>query len=230
MAKPKKLLEQVSDRIHIKQYSTKTEQAYLNWIKQYILFHDKKHPADLSAQDLENFLTYLATERNVAASTQNQALSAILFLYREVLDIPLETDFQFVGAKKPKRLPIVLSRDEVQSVLDRMTGTTKIIGQLLYGSGLRISEAIRLRVQNIDFAQGHILVRDGKGAQDRLTMLPTAVVEPLEETSCSRPGSAPTRPGKRLWARLSPQCACQKISPCRSRMDLAVHLPVEDYL
>ena len=138
MARPKKLLEQVSDRIRVKQYSNKTEQAYLNWIKHYILFHNKKHPTELGTQDLEKFLTYLAKERNVAASTQNQALSAILFLYKEVLDMPLETDFQFVGAKKPKRLPIVLSQIEVQAVLDRMAGTTKIIGQLLYGSGLRI--------------------------------------------------------------------------------------------
>ena len=142
MARSKKLLEQVSDRIHIKQYSTKTEQAYINWIKQYILFHDKKHPAELGAQDLENFLTYLATERNVAASTQNQALSAILFLYKEVLDMPLETDFQFVGAKKSKRLPKVLSRNEVQAVLDRMAGTTKIIGQMLYFSGQQIIGAV----------------------------------------------------------------------------------------
>jgi len=135
----------------------------------------------LTAEDLETYLTYLAAEGKVAASTQNQALSAILFLYKEVLDMPIETNFKFIGAKKPKRLPVVLTNQEVHQVLDRMVGTTKIIGQLLYGSGLRISEAIRLRVQNIDFGQGQILVRDGKGAQDRITMLPEIVVEPLRE-------------------------------------------------
>lgn len=168
------------DRIRLKQYSHKTEAAYLNWIKRYILFHKKKHPKEMGARDLEKYLTYLAVERKVAASTQNQALSAILFLYKEVLKIPLETDFQFIGAKKPKRLPIVLSKKEVHKVLNRMTGTTKIIAQLLYGSGLRISEVVRLRVQNIDFEQRQILVRDGKGAQDRITMLPESVVEPLK--------------------------------------------------
>jgi integron integrase len=178
--KPKKLLDRVRDRIRLKQYSHKTEQAYLNWIKRYILFHKKKHPKEMGAAELEKYLTYLATEQKVAASTQNQALSAILFLYKEVLKIPLETDFQFIGAKKPKRLPIVLSKKEVQKVLNRMTGTTKIIGQLLYGSGLRISEVVRLRVKNIDFEQRQILVRDGKGAQDRITMLPESVVEPLK--------------------------------------------------
>jgi integron integrase len=181
MPQPKKLMDQVKDRIRIKQYAYKTEQAYLNWIKRYILFHNKKHPSELGAQDLENYLTFLAAERNVAASTQNQALSAILFLYNEVLDIPLGADFQFIGAKKPKRLPVVLSKEEVQRVLDRLAGTTKIVSQLLYGSGLRISEVIRLRVQNIDFEQGQILVRDGKGAQDRITILPEVVVEPLKE-------------------------------------------------
>jgi integron integrase len=177
---PKKLLDRVRDRIRLKQYSLKTEQAYLNWIKRYILYHKKKHPNDMGAAELEKYLTYLATERKVAASTQNQALSAILFLYKEVLKIPLETDFQFVGAKKPKRLPVVLSKKEVQQVLDRLTGTTKIIGQLLYGSGLRISEVVRLRVQNTDFEQRQILVRDGKGAQDRITMLPESVIEPMK--------------------------------------------------
>lgn len=179
--KPKKLLEQVSDSIRLKQYSRRTEQAYTHWIKQYILFHHKKHPKDMGATELEKFLTYLAVERNVAASTQNQALSAILFLYKEVLRTPLETNFQFIGAKKPKRLPVVLSKKEVQQVLNRLTGTVQLIGQLLYGSGLRIDEAVRLRVQNVDFDQRQLLVRDGKGAQDRITMLPESVVEPLRK-------------------------------------------------
>ena len=179
--KPKKLLDQVSDSIRRKQYSHSTERAYVNWIRQYILFHDKRHPKDMGAVDVERFLTYLAVERNIAASTQNQAFSAILFLYKEVLKRPLETSFQFIGAKKPKRLPIVLTKSEVQQVLRRLSGTEYLIGQLLYGSGLRITEAVRLRVQSIDFEQGQILVRDGKGAQDRITMLPKVLMQPLKE-------------------------------------------------
>jgi len=179
--KPKKLVDQVSDSIRRKQYSHRTERAYVNWIRQYILFHDNRHPKDMGAVDVERFLTYLAVERNIAASTQNQAFSAILFLYKEVLKRPLETSFQFIGAKKPKRLPIVLTKSEVQQVLRRLSGTEYLIGQLLYGSGLRITEAVRLRVQNIDFEQGQILVRDGNGAQDRITMLPKVLMQPLKE-------------------------------------------------
>ncbi len=178
--KPKKLLERVRETIRRKHYSQKTEQAYLNWIKQYILFHDKKHPQDMAATEVEAFLTYLAVERKVAASTQNQALSAILFLYREVLDKTVETGFQYIGAKRPKRLPVVLTKSEVQQILVRLSGDTKMIVQLLYGSGLRLNEAVRLRVKDIDFEQGQIIVRDGKGAQDRISMLPERVLEPLK--------------------------------------------------
>ena len=135
----------------------------------------------MGAVEIEKFLTTRAVERNIAASTQNQAFSAILFLCKEVLKRPLETSFQFIGAKKPKRLPIVLTKGEVQQVLRRLSGTEYLIGQLLYGSGLRITEAIRLRVQSIDFEQGQILVRDDKGAQDRITMLPKVLMQPLKE-------------------------------------------------
>jgi integron integrase len=178
--KPKKLLDQVREIIRLKHYSQKTEQAYLNWIKQYILFHDKKHPQDMAATEVEAFLTYLAVERKVAASTQNQALSAILFLYREVLQKPVETGFQYIGAKRPKRLPVVLTKSEVQQILVRLSGDTKLVVQLLYGSGLRLNEAVRLRVKDIDFEQSQIIVRDGKGAQDRISMLPERVLEPLK--------------------------------------------------
>jgi len=120
--KPKKLLEQVSDSIRRKQYSRKTEQAYINWIRRYILFHNKTHPKDMGVVEVEKYLTHLAAERQVAASTQNQALSAILFLYKEVLKTPMTTSFQFIGAKKPKRLPVVLTKGEVQQVLSRLAG------------------------------------------------------------------------------------------------------------
>ena len=126
-SKPKKLLDQVREIIRRKHYSPKIEQAYLNWFKQYILFHDKKHPQDMAATEVEAFLTYLAVERKVAASTQNQALSAILFLYREVLGKPIETGFQYIGAKRPKRLPVVLTKSEVQQILVCLSGDTKLV-------------------------------------------------------------------------------------------------------
>jgi len=178
--KPKKLLDRVRESIRLKKYSNKTEQAYLTWIKKYILFHNKKHPQDMGATEVETFLTHLAVERKVAASTQNQALSAILFLYREVLDLPIETGFQYIGAKRPKHLPVVLTKSELQQILIRLSGDTKLIVQLLYGSGLRLNEAVRLRVKDIDFEQRQIIVRDGKGAQDRMSMLPENVLETLK--------------------------------------------------
>jgi len=178
--KPKKLLDRVRDTLSLKQYSNKTEQAYLNWIKQYIYFHNKKHPQDMGTPEIEAFLTYLAVVREVAASTQNQALSALLFLYREVLQIPIETRFQFVGARRPKRLPVVLTKSEVQQIFVRLSGVIKLIVQILYGSGLRVNEAVRLRVKDVDFEQRQIIVRDGKGAQDRVSMLPDSILEPLK--------------------------------------------------
>ena len=146
--KPKKLLDRVRDTIRLKQYSNKTEGAYLIWIKQYILFHDNKHPQCMGASEVEAFLTYLAVDRNVAASTQNLAFSALLFLYREVLLIPFKTNFQFLGAKMLKRLPGVLTKLEVQHILVRLSGGTKLVVQLLYGSGLRVNEAVRLRLDS----------------------------------------------------------------------------------
>jgi len=134
----------------------------------------------MAATEFEAFLTYLAVERKVAASTQNQALSAILFLYREVLGKPVETGFQYIGAKRPKRLPVVLTKSEVQQLLVRLSGETKLVVQLLYGSGLRLNEAVRLRVKDIDFEQCQIIIRDGKGAQDRISMLPESVLEQLK--------------------------------------------------
>lgn len=178
--KPKKLLDQLRETIRVKKFSTKTEQAYSHWIKQYILFHEKKHPLQMGAPEIETFLTHLAVERNVAASTQNQALSAILFLYREVLQKPVKTGFQYVGAKRPKRLPVVLTRSEIQQILVRLSREPKLVVQLLYGSGLRLNEAVRLRVKDVDFEQRQIIIRDGKGAQDRISMLPERLMEPLK--------------------------------------------------
>lgn len=175
----KKLLDQVRDAIRRKHYAYRTEETYVSWIKQFILYHKKRHPQEMGAVEVEAFLTYLACERNVAASTQNQALSAILFLYREVLHTPM-TNVEVTWANKPKRLPTVLSKDETNRVLSCLNNTNRLMGHLLYGSGLRLMECLRLRVKDVDFDQRHIIVRDGKGFKDRVTLLPESVVEPLK--------------------------------------------------
>jgi integron integrase len=167
-----KLLEQVRHIIQTKHYSIRTEQAYLHWIKQFILFHNKRHPSELSEPDVTRFLSHLAVDRKVAASTQNQALSAIVFLYREVLNNPLDWLDDLERVKRPARLPVVLSRDEVRAVLAQLDGSKWLMASLLYGSGLRLMECLRLRVKDIDFGYSQIIVRDGKGGKDRATVLP----------------------------------------------------------
>ncbi|ARU32890.1 integrase [Sulfuriferula sp. AH1] len=177
---PPKLLDQVRHKLRVKHYSIRTEQTYLDWIKRYILFHGKQHPKSLGAIDVEAFLTHLAVAGNVAASTQNQAKSALLFLYREVLEIQLPWLDNVTQAKAPKRLPVVLTVSEVQAVLSRLPGTHALVGNLLYGSGMRLMEAIRLRVKDVDFARREIIVREGKGFKDRVTMLPETLIAPLK--------------------------------------------------
>lgn len=175
-----KLLDQVRGKIRLKHYSLRTEQAYVDWIKRYILHFDKQHPRDLGAVEVEQFLTFLAVQGNVAASTQNQAKSALLFLYKEVLGVELPWLDNVEQAKSPKRLPVVLTKDEVQAILKKLDGTHHLIVSLLYGTGMRILEALRLRVKDIDFARKEILIRDGKGFKDRVTMLPASLAEPLK--------------------------------------------------
>ena len=175
-----RLLDQLRGRIRVKHYSIRTEQAYVDWVRRFILFHGKSHPRVLGAAEVEAFLTHLAVRRQVSASTQNQAKSAILFLYKEVIDKELPWLNGVVAARVSQHLPVVLSVDEVNTVLGRMRGTSALVARLLYGSGLRILECLRLRVKDIDFANHQILVRDGKGAKDRVTMLPESLVEPLQ--------------------------------------------------
>ena len=165
----------------MKHYSIRTETQYAQWIRRFILFHDKRHPREMGAREVEVFLTHLAVEGNVAAATQNQALSALLFLYREVLDIDLPWLDDVVRAKRPARLPVVLTRSEVTAVLGRMTGTHALMARLLYGTGMRLMECVRLRVKDVDFERAEILVRDGKGAKDRVTMLPQSLIPALRE-------------------------------------------------
>ncbi|MGB9618333.1 MAG: integron integrase [Desulfomonilaceae bacterium] len=176
---PKKLLDQVRDAIRRKHFSIRTEEAYVDWIRRFILFHDKRHPKDMGAPEIEAFLTHLAVEKHVAASTQNQAFSALLFLYREVLKIELDASIHAARAVKPKRLPTVLTKDEVRRVIAHLSGPHKLIVQLLYGSGLRLLECLRLRVKDLDFSYRTITVRDAKGHQDRVTMLPDSLIPPL---------------------------------------------------
>ena len=171
-----RLLDQVRDRIRRKHYSIRTEQAYLHWVKNFVRFHGVKHPKDMGAREVEAFLTHLSVVRNVSASTQNQALSALLFLYREVLEIELPWLDGIERSKRPKRMPVVLTREEVAAVLKELDGTTALILKLAYGTGMRIMEVVRLRVKDVEFARGEILIREGKGFKDRITMLPDSLM------------------------------------------------------
>jgi integron integrase len=174
-SKPKKLLDQVSETLRTKHYAYRTEQTYLDWIKRYIIFHKKRHPKDMGASEIREFIAYLATERKVAASTQNQALSAIIFLYRMVLEQDIILPPGLVNPSRPKRLPTVLTHAEAMSVINHMRGTPRLMTKILYGSGLRLMECMRLRVKDIDFENHQIIVRGGKGDDDRLTILPDSV-------------------------------------------------------
>lgn len=176
---PPKLLEQVRARLRVKHYSIRTERSYVDWIKRFIWFHGKRHPKDMGAPELEAFLSHLAVERNVSASTQNQAKSALLFLYKEVLGVELTWLENVTQAKAPKRLPVVLTQAEAQQVLMQLEGTLGLMAGLLYGSGLRLMECVRLRVKDVEFSRHEIVVREGKGNKDRVTMLPTSLAEPL---------------------------------------------------
>jgi len=180
ISQPPKLLEQVRSRLRVKHYSIRTERTYVDWIKRFIWFHGKRHPKDMGVVEMEAFLSHLAMERNVSASTQNQAKSALLFLYKEVLGVELPWLENVVQAKAPKRLPVVLTQAEVQLVLRQLEGTLELMAGLLYGSGLRLMECVRLRVKDVDFSRCEVLVREGKGGKDRVTMLPVSLVEPLQ--------------------------------------------------
>jgi integron integrase len=177
---PRKLLDQVGDAIRTKHYSYRTEQTYKDWIKRYILFHDKRHPKDMGAEEVQAFITHLAVEKNVSASTQNQALSAVLFLYRHVLQIPIDLPSDLIRAEKSKTLPVVLTRQEAMRIIHHMTGVPQLMTKILYGSGLRLMECLRLRVKDIDFGNRQIIVRDGKGEDDRATMLPETLIPALQ--------------------------------------------------
>jgi integron integrase len=178
--RPKKLLDRVRDVVRMKHYSYRTEETYVYWIRRYILFHNKRHPSEMGKVEIEAFLTHLAVKEQVAASTQNQALSALLFLYRNVLEQALDFDINAVRAKRSRYLPTVLTPTEVQEILNHLFGVHKLVIQLLYGSGLRLTEGLQLRVKDVDFAQQQIVVRDAKGRESRVTMLPVSLNDALK--------------------------------------------------
>ena len=185
----KKLLDQVREKIRFKHYSLSTEKTYISWIKHYIVFNGKRHPADMGAVEVERFLTYLANDRHVSSATQNQALSAILFLYRDVLALDLPWLDGFERSKKPKRLPVVLTPLEVQALLRETSSAPEPVGlivRLLYGTGMRLMEAVRLRVKDVEFTRQEIIVRDGKGGKDRITMLPGSLLEAMRRQFAMR--------------------------------------------
>jgi integron integrase len=175
-----KLLDQVRDIIRRRHYSIRTKQAYVDWIKRFILYHDKRHPRDMAEEEVTEFLTHLARDRKVASSTQNQALSALLFLYKDVLKQEIGWLENVERARRPAKMPVVLSHAELKRVFAHMHGVPKLMAGLLYGSGLRLMECIRLRVKDVDFELAQITVRDAKGGKDRVTMLPLNLAEPLQ--------------------------------------------------
>ncbi len=176
---PKKLLDQVREAVRTKHYSSRTEQTYVEWIKRFILFHKKRHPAEMGAPEVQAFISFLAVERHVAASTQKQALSAILFLYRNVLNHPVEVP-DILRPEASVHLPTVLTHPEAMQVIEKMSGTSQLMAKLLYGAGLRLMECLRLRVKDVDFGNHQIVVRDGKGEKDRVTILPDSVIPALQ--------------------------------------------------
>ena len=184
-AKPAQTQPKLMDRLRLalrsRHYSRRTEQSYCHWVKRYIYFHNVRHPDEMGEPEINAFLTDLAVTKKVSASTQNQALSALLFLYRHVLGREVGDLGDVIRARKPTRVPVVMTREEVKSVLQNLDGDKWLMASLMYGAGLRLMECLRLRVQDIDFSRNEILVRDGKGAKDRITMLPDSLKKPLQE-------------------------------------------------
>ncbi len=178
---PKKLLDQYRDALRIKHYSARTEDTYIQWVRKYILFHNKRHPSEMGIPEINQFLAHLVTKKEISASTQNQALSSLLFLYRHVIHIELdESSLAEFRPQRSKTIPTVLSKEEVKRVFANLTGVYKLIAQVMYGGGLRVMETMRLRIKDIDFDNHQIIVRDGKGENDRVTILPDSIVQSLK--------------------------------------------------
>jgi integrase len=176
-----RLLARLHEAIRVRHLSRRTEEAYRHWIRRYLFFHHLRHPSEMGEAEINTFLTHLAVQEKVSASTQNQALLALLFLYRQVIGREVGELGEVIRARKPKRLPVVMTREEVKAVLANLSGDKWLMASLLYGAGLRLMECLRLRVQDIDFSRNEILVRDGKGGKDRVTLLPESLKAPLQE-------------------------------------------------
>ena len=177
---PPRLLDRMRQAIRVRHFAIRTEQTYVDWARRFILFHGKRHPQEMGAAEVEAFLTYLAVDRGVAPATQSQAKAALLFLYREVLSVQLPWLDDVVSAKPSRRLPVVLTPRELRRLLAEMSGTTGLVASLLYGTGMRLLEGLRLRVKDIEFERRELLVRDGKGGKDRVTVLPENLILPLQ--------------------------------------------------
>ena len=226
----KKLLDVVRDAIRTKHYSIRTEEAYVNWVRRFILFHGKRHPKEMGGPEIEAFLTHLAVEGHVSASTQNQALSALLFLYRTVLHQELDYPIDSVRAKPSQHLPEVLTKDEARQVIAQLSGIYQLQAKLLYGSGLRLLECLRLRVKDLDFERRAIIVRDTKGDEDPVTTSrrPCPIASSNRSRSICCASKACTRaPGQGRRRRLSAQCAGSEIPQCGPRMDWQYVFPSE---
>lgn len=226
---PRKLLDRVRDQVRVKHYSYRTEETYVQWIRRFILFHNKRHPSEMGGDEVNAFLTHLAVHENVAASTQNQALSAILFLYREVLQQELNLNLDAVRAKRPHYLPTVLTVEETLEILKNLTGVYQIVAKLLYGSGLRLNEALQLRVKDLDFAQQQIIVRDAKGMKSRVTILPQNLVEQLKEHLQQVKRTHQQDLDRGYGETLLPFALTKKISQCRQGLDLAICIPFRSH-
>lgn len=215
------------ERMRTRHFSLRTEKAYLQWLRRYVAFHNRRHPRELGAPEVERFLTHLAVNRKVSAATQNQALQALLFLYRHVLGIELPWLDNLTRASRPKRLPVVLSRPEVRSLLAQLQGTQWLVASLLYGSGLRLMEALRLRVKDLVLERGEVIVREAKAGKDRITMMPAALATPLgahlqrlrawyeEERRLERPGVSLPRALARKYPQAGTRWGWQYVFPAR---------------
>lgn len=220
-----RLLDQMREALRSRHYSRRTEQSYCHWVKRFVLFHGVRHPAEMAEPEINAFLTHLAVKEGVSASTQNQALSALLFLYRHVVGREVGDLGQVIRARRPLRVPVVMTRDEVKAVLGQLSGEKWLMASLLYGAGLRLMECLSLRVQDIDFARNEITVRAGKGDKDRRTMLPESLKKPLERHLRAVKARSREGPGRRLGPRLDARCPGPQVPQRAHRLALAMGLP-----
>jgi integron integrase len=228
MAQPPRLLEQVRDRIRARHLSFRTEKTYLYWIRRFVWFHKRQHPRELAGPEIEAFLTALAVENKVSASTQNQALAALLFLYRDVLEVDLPWLANVIRAKRPQHLPVVLTREEVKEVMARLHGTVWLVVSLLYGAGMRVTECLQLRVKDVELVRRELVIRDAKGQKDRVTVLPLTLVPHLRnhldkvrilhtaDIRANRPGVSLPFALRRKYPKAATSWAWQWVFPSRT--------------